>query len=393
MNPMMLIRLLRGYVSFEITGGFIERFVNLCAHEKINLWDVSVNSNKLKGCTVVKNYKRMKKVLRKSGCSVKLKEKYGLPFYIKKHKHRIGLFIGIIFYILFSVIMNRFVWVVEVKGTDTVGNEEIISVTEELGLYRGVFSSQLNTVEISRQAVNRFNGRLMWMAINIKGSKAVIEVRDYIDEHKGSEYSDPCNLVADFDGTILSVEVYHGDSEISAGNAVKKGDLLISGVIENRDMSCVYYEARGRITAYHEERDIYEFPAKNKFSKIADSENLYVANFLHLRIPLNFEKADSHENKLIYDKSLSSMGLKLPLGITKTVLYNNIPTEAANKHRLLIAVDEYTSNFYNGHKNTNILKLDNKISFKDGVFIITNGVKCIDFMGIQSPINVNFYEK
>ncbi len=392
MNPITLIRLLRGYVSFEVTGGFVERFINLCAHEKINIWDVNINKESLNACTLVKNYKRLKNVLKKSGCSVKLKSKFGLPFFINKHKSRIGLFIGIVFYILFSVIMNKFIWVVEVKGTNTVGKDEIISVTENLGLEPGKLSSLLNTVEISRQAVNHFNSRLMWMAINIKGSKAVIEVRDYIDEHKGSEFSDPCNIVADFDGMVLSVEVYHGDSEISAGNAVKKGDLLISGVIENRDMSCVYYEARGKITAYHEVADIFKYSANNKIYKMTDINDMYSAHFLHIELPLKFSNNKSYTKKLSYDKNISCMELKLPFGTTKTVLCNEETALADSKYNLLMAVDQYTNNFYDEHKNTNILNLQNQIKRKDDIFYISNKVKCIDFIGVQSPINVIFYE-
>ena len=50
---MILVRLLRwlfGYVTFRGTGDFPERFMNLCAREEINLWEVHCRNGVLYAC-------------------------------------------------------------------------------------------------------------------------------------------------------------------------------------------------------------------------------------------------------------------------------------------------------------------------------------------------------
>ncbi|MBQ8503711.1 MAG: sporulation protein YqfD [Clostridia bacterium] len=391
MNLIYILRFIRGYVIFEIKGGFIERFINLCAVNRIHIWDVEKKENSLSAGILIKNFKALRPILKKSGNRIKIKSKFGIPFFLHKNRKRIGLLFSALFFVAFFIIMNQFVWTIEVEGTEAVSHEEIIDITEELGLKVGSFIPHLKTSEISRNAVNYFDERLMWMAINIKGSKAVIEVRDYIDEHEDKQFKDPCNLIADFDGTLLSVEVFNGDQEVSEGNAVKKGDLLISGVIENRDLSCVYYEARGRITALHNVTDSYEYSCNmTEFRSFAETKSFYTLKILGLEIPLYFSKTD-HRPTFQYDKFLCFNGHKLPFGFEKAVSATEGEITKVSTE-LLFALDSYTADFYEKYKNTNILSCETNFKKNGDTFNITSNLSCIDFMGEQSPIYVEFYE-
>lgn len=70
----MLVTLLRrifGYVEFYASGGFAERFINLCTLNGINLWDVKNDGVKVYACTDFDGYKRIKKCARGSGMRLK----------------------------------------------------------------------------------------------------------------------------------------------------------------------------------------------------------------------------------------------------------------------------------------------------------------------------------
>lgn len=393
MKLIYILRLIRGFVAFEIKGGFTERFINLCAAKHISIWDVSIQDDTLQACILVKNYRKLRSVAKKSGCKLTITEKDGLPFYLHKNKKRVGILISVLFFAVFMTIMNRFVWIIEVTGTDTVGHEEIIRITEELGLKKGSMVSSLDTAAISRLAVNHFNGRLLWMAINIKGSKATIEVRDYIDEHIDESFKEPCNLVADFDGTLLTVEIFNGDREVFPGNAVKKGDLLISGVVENRDMSCTYCEARGKITALHEvslkkkysDNDLSAYSLKN------DVTRNYLDVF-SLKIPLNFALTTDKTISIETEKYPSWNGSALPLGYIKESCFNKKSVSADSEVLYLIAADDYANEYYHRFRNTNIIESKTNITVSEGIPVFDSELKCIDFIGVKSPINVEIYE-
>ena len=52
---MLILRLFRyllGYVRFAAWGGFPERFINLCEHNRILLWDVRSRDGVITACTI-----------------------------------------------------------------------------------------------------------------------------------------------------------------------------------------------------------------------------------------------------------------------------------------------------------------------------------------------------
>lgn len=393
MNPMNIIRFIRGFVIFEISGGFTERFINLCAAHKISIWNVKLHKNSLTACILIKNFRKLRSVAKKSGSSLKILKKIGLPVYLNKHKNRIGLLISLCFFAVFSIIMNKFVWTIEVSGTNTISHEEIQSVAESFGLSVGKLASSLDTTAISRQSVNYFSGQLQWMSINIRGSKAVIEVRDYVDEHDDSDFGDPCNVIADFDGVLLSVEVMNGDKNVDEGNAVKKGDLLISGIIENEDLSCIYTEARGRITASHtvSASEMYnkEF---TEFSAVKKHEEIFTVDILGIKIPLGFINKSDYTHSLSYNLNFCYGGTVLPFGIIKSTYIEFENQNDKTNIELLLALDDFTKKNYLLLENSCTIKTNEDIEIVGENFSIKNDIECIDFIGEQSPIILEFYE-
>ena len=89
-----LIRFLLGYVSFSATGGFAERFVNLCTNKRIPLWNMKKVGNVLYGETTVEGYKAIRQSAYRSGMKMKLERKRGLPFFLNNNVKRKGIAIG-----------------------------------------------------------------------------------------------------------------------------------------------------------------------------------------------------------------------------------------------------------------------------------------------------------
>ena len=81
-----LIRFLCGYVRFRATGGFPERFINLCSRENIPLWDISGGKEVLYAKTTIRGYHRLRSCARKSGMRPRVSERYGLPFLLHRHR-------------------------------------------------------------------------------------------------------------------------------------------------------------------------------------------------------------------------------------------------------------------------------------------------------------------
>lgn len=379
-----IIRYLKGYVVFTATGGFPERFINLCNINGIRTWNLNPDIGYVSGCISASNFRKIRRFVKSSGIHVKIVKKEGLPFLIRKYSSRKFLFAGIIFYFIFIFIMNQFVWIIDITGTETISREEILSTAKEYSLYPGIFAARLDESAVSRSCINHFNDKIVWMAINVKGSKAVIEMRDFVDEHEDSTYGNPCNIVADFQGKILSIETYNGEKAVNSGSGVKKGDLLISGVIENRDLSCNYVEARGKITALHSVSFSKSYNKSSEATRqISSIKEKYKINFLWADIPLY--KSNGFETIYSFSKKLSHNNIHLPFGIELKALCNFSKPDSMNIDFLTV-LDCFISEYYYSFRNTNILNADFKVSNNKDLYSVCVNSDCIDFIGVKKDI-------
>ena len=101
------------------------------------------------------------------------------------------------------------VWTIDVQGNETVSDAEILSVFEKLGVRAGARRSKIDVEQVQRAAARELND-LAWLALNIRGSAAVIEVRERVPAPEVENDTSPQNILAKRDGTIVSLEVYEG---------------------------------------------------------------------------------------------------------------------------------------------------------------------------------------
>ncbi len=111
----------KGYLRIEIEGFYTERFLNICTKEKIDLWQIKrKNSSIVETNILLKDFKRLKSISKKTKSRIKIKSKNGVPFIVKKYKNR-KVFIFLFFLLILSIIsLSRFVWNIEITGNKTI---------------------------------------------------------------------------------------------------------------------------------------------------------------------------------------------------------------------------------------------------------------------------------
>ena len=80
-----------GYLVITIEGQFPERFLNVCAKRGILLWDVVPRSGTMMKCCISnRSFRMLPDIVKKTGVSVKIVERHGVPVILtilKKRKH------------------------------------------------------------------------------------------------------------------------------------------------------------------------------------------------------------------------------------------------------------------------------------------------------------------
>ncbi len=316
-----LIRYLKGTVRFRAYGAEFERFLNRALQEHIPIWNVEKTDGHYCAVTTIKGYRKLARLARKSKLRLCTDRKKGFPFLAHRYRRRPGIVIGLGFFFGFLILMQNFVWQIDVSGNVSIPTAQVISLAKELGLHQGAFLHKLDFKMIQKELEFRLPD-VSWLTVNHIGSKVTIDLReskkapDLIDENA------PCNLVAKKDGVIKYMEVYNGQKMVRVKDVVGKGDLLVSGVLEDQFQQTTFVTARGKIIA-----ETYE---TKEFSQALETEekiftgtvkNRNYLNLFGFRLPLfiAYHLDGQFENVQDY-QPLSLFGKELPLGLHKLEL-------------------------------------------------------------------------
>ena len=389
MHLLNILRFLYGVVYFTAKGGFLEQFVNICRENNIHIKDLQYSDERVRGIIAANKYKLLRQIAGLSGMRLKADKKFGLIFFLRRHKKRIGLLFGMCFVISFLLFTSSFVWSVEVIGNEKVSGREVIKACKNIGLTEGVLKNKIDTNELSRLAMMELSGKVSWISVNVKGTKAIVEVRDYIKEREDTTYKEPCNIVADFSGLIMKLEVFNGLKSAKEGSGVSVGDLLISGIIENRDTSSEFVEARGKISALHKDRTSTVCKMNSECRTFARVQVVKKLNVFGIKIPLGLFNKSEEKYTEYSDESFMMFGsIKLPVSIAKITRAYYKEAEADSEILLYVAADKHTENLYNKYKNTLILNSQYSVTENDGALTLVTTAECIDFMGEKQIIYI-----
>ncbi len=377
-----LLRWLFGVLLFRATGGFPARFLNLCDSENLRVWHLRQDKGGVSALVSPRDYRRLRLAARKAGMTVRCLEKRGLPFFLHQHRNRAGLLAGAVVCAVLAVFCSGFLWTVETTGNERVSDSEILAAAAKIGLYPGAKKPKDNGEVLAIRLQQELDGALSWAAVNLIGSRCVIEVRDAERQTTLPDppYGAPADLVADFDGQILSLEVHSGVKANEVGNGVKKGDLLISGTRKDREGKPYYYEARGVVTALHNDRRSMEGALRPALYAPRAVRRVSVLHLWHLSIPLGLFPRGKDYTAYSHTSALTLRGVKLPFALeTKTRIY--WAKQPADGTALLF--DSFVLSCADTYRNTRVLSGEVTVQTKGESCTVIQQSRVIDFMGVS----------
>ena len=302
----ILMAYILGYVTIEVEGYFIERFMNLCNSQKIFLWNLKRSRTTIMRVNVsISDFKKLKSIARKTKCRVKICDKEGIPFFFHRYKKRK------IFLLLFLLVMigigalSNFIWNIEITGTDKIDKKEIEQLLSENNLKIGSCKIGLSTNEVIDQ-IRLKRDDIAWVGIEISGTNAVVKIVEADLKPEIIPEEEYCNIVATKDGMIVKVSAQNGTPVVTEGDIVAKGSVLIGGWLEGKYTGTRYVHANGEVQAkvwYSEKVKIPLNQVKKEFT--GNEENKYSVKINNFQINLSkrvskFENYDTiEENKKI----------------------------------------------------------------------------------------------
>lgn len=305
-------RIIFGFVKVQFSGDLKERALTLCAQNGINLWGNRLNDGKIECYISVRDFKWIRHLNRKKDFKVHIIKKYGLPFLTMRYRKRIGILLGAILCFLILQFMSGYIWVIDVNGNKQIKDETILSACESIGITTGIKKDSIYPKLEREKLMLKLEG-VAWASINVEGSKLTVNITETKEEDgKGESYT---NLLATADGIIKKMDIVSGNSVVKVGQAVKKGDLLVSGIIETTD-GTRFVKSKGTVLATSEREISLREDFKQKkwlfTGKVKCKKVLSVYGF---KIPLFLggEKGEYKSQKSIKTLKLFSVGLPIKI--------------------------------------------------------------------------------
>ena len=239
-----------GYYVLSIPRSSCEDFLNLCLRYGFEYYDLKIDQEEQRVSFCVRSfeYRRLLTACRIWQIRVKKVDFYGLPALVLRYRGRWGILFGAILSLALFFISQSVIWRIDVIGNDRLTNEQIIDVLAENGLAVGNKISNINTDSIEQRVMIN-DDDVAWIAINISGTVARVEVREVIDTEIKDKNTKPANIVSMYDAQIVSLEVYSGFVCVKEGDFVRQGQLIVSGIYKTGKAPIRYLRASGRVLA------------------------------------------------------------------------------------------------------------------------------------------------
>lgn len=317
-----LINRIRGYVAVEVRGPEAETFLNRAVEQKMSIWNVrKTGKNTLILYIALSDFFRLRPLLKQTGSRIHVLRRYGLPFWLDKLEQRKFFSVGVALFVVGLYMLSSLVWQIRVEGNEAIATQDVLEAARKQGIYVLQWKQRLPDPDrLSKQMQSLLPGAA-WIGVELQGSKILIRVVESTLPEKKPLVS-PRHLVAAKTAEVTEIFAEKGKALVKPHAIVKKGDILISGVIgdeNNRQIVVAQGKVKGivweKVTVdipLTQKVKVYTGESKKRSYLVIGNRALQVSGYGD--IPFNVYEAKQDL------KSLHWRDVPLPLGWMKETL-------------------------------------------------------------------------
>ncbi len=379
---------INGKIKMLIKDGFSDLFFAECKDRGLILKEVKTKGNGYIFEVSSVTSEKISDVADICGMEAVVVSKSGLPVVLGRYKKRIGIVTGIILSVVILFILSSSVWSIDIAGNEVIADSDITFLLSENGVKKGVFAKTILTDDVEFMIEKAFP-EISWVTASVTGSRLLIEVRERTEDNTENSKRLYTNIVASKDGEIISADIFKGEGKLLPGEAVVKGDLLVSGVITYKDGRVKLTDSEARIMARTKNAVVSQIADKLTVDIITECKDKYLPVFFGMG-----ESDDRSDKAKHFTKNaffLCADDIVFPVGIVRE---NEIITEKRqispdSGELLLIVFSDFAKASAELYKNAQITDREIKMNF-DGQISVEAEHRCIENIAEQREI---FYDE
>ena len=310
----------------------------------------------------------------------------GLPYWLYTHRKRWGLFAGGLCAVVLFWLSAHFVWSVRITGNEVLTPTEIKSLLADEGLEIGSYLPGLHMSEIETRTLIHTD-KLAWISVHMEGTVAVVQVIE--QKIPPESKTAPANLVAARDGQIEYLELYRGTSVVGVGQAVRAGDLLVSGVRDSQTVGFQVTRAAGKVLARTVREFTIEIPLTYE-KKVYTAVKRGQITLQFFKFSMNFFKNSGNEGSpcdiIEMKTSAEQFGLSdLPVSVSRQEIrpYRLESAERTPEEALDLAYSDLARSLSELSSDIQILRKDISTTISDDSLVLTCHLYCLEDIALQ----------
>jgi similar to stage IV sporulation protein len=164
--------------------------------------------------------------------SLRMSEPLGIYGAFSRFPYKRGLICGLVCSILLVILSSLPVWDVRVRGNEKIPESRVEEMLLECGFGIGSLWFKTDLSEVETKLLSVSDG-ISWVNVNRRGSVAYVEIIEMQPEdvEGGEAPLEYSNIVAEYDCVIEEITVKRGRCEVKIGDTVRRGEVLISGIL------------------------------------------------------------------------------------------------------------------------------------------------------------------
>lgn len=225
-----LYRACMGYVRVEVSGPQPEQFINLAVEADMDLWNLAYGPDALQVNLPLREIFRLRPLVRRSGCRLRIRERGGLPFFRHRLARRRAWLVGAGLSLALLLWISQHIWFVQVRGTQFVDPRAVAYAARQLGLSPGVWRWRLQPSALERR-LPFVVPEVVWATVRLNGTRAVVEVVERQTVRPPHLPALRLDVVATKECIVEEIIPYRGRARVKPGQVVRPGQVLIEGVV------------------------------------------------------------------------------------------------------------------------------------------------------------------
>lgn len=305
------IQYIKGYVTIKVWGYSTERLLNLCGNHDILVWGIKDHGDYHTMNISVQGFFALKPLLKKTGTKAAVLQRYGLPFFVSKMYRRKIFVIGLMACMVFWILTSGYIWNIQIEGNFALTEDVLLDYLASQGVHTAMKKSELKIEDLERSLREDYD-LITWTSVQLNGTTLLVHIKENempeYDQTGQTQAGEGMDLIAARSGTVSYIITRSGVPQVSLGDTVEKGDILVSGAVPvyNEDATVRRYQFvesdADIILRYGEDIRVEKNTAYEEKRYTGAQENIYVLGTgdreWSLRIrKIPYQSYDSSEEK------------------------------------------------------------------------------------------------